>query len=385
MDSSTVEVAHEPETPSPRLSPSIHPEVTSRALLQAFAPSEMRPVECVAHRTEDRVKGTFMTSQGLTHRCTTTAALLLVAAFSGQAYAERKYSEWSQAVNLGCTVNSAAQDLGAAMTKNGLSLYFGSARGGEGSQGGLDLYVAQRPSRDAQWGPPRNLGPIVNSAVTDNIPSLSRDGHWLFFNSNRPGVLGDVDIWAAFRNHVHDDFAWGAPFNLGTGVNSAVFDAGPGFFENDDGRAPLLFFGRGASQPTAETTTDIFVSELQADGTFGPARLVPELSTPAPQGEQRPSIRSDGLEIFFNSNRVGSTPDAQGAPSRDIWVAARKSVDAPWDPPVRLGPAVNTGFADLQPQISSDGETLLFSSDRPGGCGASDIYMSTRTKLKGKE
>jgi len=207
----------------------------------------------------------------------------------------------------------------------------------------------------------------------------------MFFNSNRPGGSGDIDLWAAFRDHVHDDFGWGAPFNLGPGVNSAVFEGGAGFFENDDGGAPLLFFGHGTSQATSETTTDIFVSELRADGTFGPPRLVPELSTPAPQGEQRPSIRFDGLEIFFNSNRVGSTPDALGAPSRDIWVATRNSVDAPWDAPVRLGPAVNTGFADIQPQISADGETLFFSSDRPGGCGASDLYMSTRTKLKGKD
>jgi WD40-like Beta Propeller Repeat len=303
--------------------------------------------------------------------------------FSTEAFAERKYSEWGPAVNLGCTVNSAAQDLGPAISKDGLSLYFGSARAAPDAQGGADLYVAQRPSPDAPWGLPRNLGTVVNSALTDNVPSLSRDGHLLFFNSNRPGGFGDVDLWAAFRNHVHDDFAWQAPFNLGQGVNSAGFDAGAGYFENDDGGAPLLFFGRGTSQATQETTTDFFVSELQADNTFGQARLIPELSSPT--GDQRPIIRFDGLEIFFTSNRPGSTPDALGTPTRDIWVATRKSVHDHWSTPVPLGPAINTGFVDLQAYLSADGETLFFSSDRPGGCGGSDLYMSIRTKLRGKD
>jgi len=325
------------------------------------------------------MKPTLLATQGLV----LSGVLLATSLLSGPTYAERKYSDWGPAVNLGCTVNSAAQDLGPAISKDGLSLYFGSARAAPDAQGGLDLYVSQRPSPDAPWGPPRNLGPVVNTPLTDNIPSLSRDGHWLFFNSNRAGGVGDVDLWAAYRDHVHDDFAWGAPVNLGPGVNSTGFDAGAGYFENEGGGAPLLFFGRGASQATQETTTDIFVSELQADGTFGPAVRVPELSSS--QGDQRPIIRFDGLEIFFTSNRPGSTLDASGNPTRDIWVATRNSLNEPWGTPEKLGPTVNTGFAEVQAYLSADGETLFFSSDRPGGCGGGDLYMSTRTRRTGKD
>jgi WD40 repeat protein len=344
----------------------------------------MSPTAHSANSKEEWMKPTLLATQRLADRRAITGALLLTAALlSSHAYAERKYSDWSPAVNLGCTVNSAAQDLGPAISKDGLSLYFGSARAAPGAQGGSDLYVSQRPSHDAPWGLPQNLGPVVNTAVTDNIPSLSRDGHLLFFNSNRGGGFGDVDLWVSFREDVHDDFAWGAPVNVGPGVNSAGFDAGAGYFENDEGGAPLLFFGRGASQATQETTTDIFVSERQPDGSFGPARMAPELS--GPTGDQRPIIRFDGLEIFFTSNRPGSTPDALGNPTRDIWVAHRNSVNEPWGIPENLGPTVNTGFTEVQAYISADGRTLFFSSDRPGGCGAADLYMSTRTKLTGKD
>src|SRR5207245_7051640 len=107
------------------------------------------------------------------------------------------------------------------------------------------------------------------------------------------------------------------------------------YFENEEGSAPLLFFGRGVSLATLGTTGDIWVAELLPDGTFGNARLVPELSSP--QGDQRPSIRFDGLEIFFFSNWPGSTLDANNNPTTEIWVATRNTGSDTWESPVSLG------------------------------------------------
>lgn len=303
-------------------------------------------------------------------------ASLLTGVLSTQVFAERKYSDWGPATSLGTgsdcgLINTAASETGPAISKDGLSLYFGSTR--QGGAANTDLYVARRTSRDAAWGAPVNLGPVVNSAVIDNIPSLSRDGHWLFFNSNRAeGSQGGVDIWVSYRAHVHDDFAWEEPKNLGPGVNTALFDAGASYFENEDGSAPQLYFNRGLAN---QTNNDIMMSELQPDGTFGPATLVAGINSP--QSDQRPSIRFDGLELFFFSNRDGNN---------DIWVTRRNSINDAWSAPVKLGPQINTTFDEAHPHISPDGLTLLFSSTRPGGCGPGfDLYMSTRTKLKGKD
>jgi Tol biopolymer transport system component len=52
----------------------------------------------------------------------------------------------------------------------------------------------------------------------------------------------------------------------------------------------------------------------------------------------------------------------------------------PWSPPVNLGDVVNSTSNDTVPVLSSDDETMFFASDRPGGFGLSDIYMTTRTK-----
>jgi hypothetical protein len=113
-----------------------------------------------------------------------------------------------------------------------------------------------------------NLGTVINTASIENIPVLSRDQPWLYYNSDRAGSVGKIDLWASYRPDIRDDFGWQAPINLGTGVNTTGFDAGATLLEK--GGETTLYFGRGATQ----TTTDIFVSELQPDGTFATAVLV---------------------------------------------------------------------------------------------------------------
>jgi hypothetical protein len=288
-------------------------------------------------------------------------------------------------------VNSQYNDLGPGVSRDGLSLYFASDRPApDGTpaayHGDQDIYVAQRSSTDADWGVP-HIVTAVSSPSRENAISFSRDGHWMFFNSNRPGSLGEVDIWASYRQHVHDDFDWQTPFDLGAGVNSGLtatgkpsrFNAGASYFENEDGAAPLLFFGRGVSFATMGTTTDIFVAELQTDGTFGNAHPVASLNSDT--GDQRPSIRYDGLEIIFYSNRLPTHG------RQDFWVATRNDTHSDWNQPVNLGDVVNSTSAEFNPYLSGDGQTLYFTSDRPSDCAAAstpfNIYATSRSRHAG--
>jgi hypothetical protein len=294
-------------------------------------------------------------------------SLVLVSAFTASPGAQ-KYSDWSEPINLGPNVNSTSMDRGPAISKDGLSLYFASNRPGGFGDGTEDIYVSQRETRDSEWGPAVNLGPIVNTAANEQVPALSRDGHLLFFTSNRmPGGFGLPDIWVSRREHTHDDFAWQPAENLGPGVNSPGQEEGPSYFENDETGGPQLYFSGGMSRPGGP---GIFVSEQAADGSFGPAVLVLAFSS------QRPSIRHDGLEIFLTSGRPGSI-------FPDLWVATRETVFDAWSAPMNLGSPLNTELVDVQAYISSDRETLFFASNRPGG-GPTDLFMSTRTKLSGK-
>lgn len=85
-----------------------------------------------------------------------------------------------------------------------------------------------------------------------------------------------------------------------------------------------------------------------------------------------PSISADGQSLYFHAVR----PDGFG--SLDIWVTHRLAPDLPWEPPVNLGAVLNTVFNEITPHVSADGHYLFFASNRPGGGGRQDIWVSTR-------
>ena len=290
--------------------------------------------------------------------------------FHRDGVAAPKFGAWSSPVNLGPVINSEFGEFAAHTSKDGLSLYFASTRPQSyGSFGGEDLWVSQRISTDAPWGLPMNLGQVINTTSNDRSPALSRDGHYLFFASDRPGGLGGLDLWVSWRSHTHDNFGWETPVNLGPSVNSAATDAGPGFFANDEGGLPQLYLA--SNRAGGLGGLDIYLSSL-IDGVFQPPALVQALSTA--QVDLTPGIRHDGLEIVLASNRPG------GAGGQDLWAAVRSTVDDSWSPPASLGATVNSAANENFPSLSADRSNLYFNSDRPGGLGGSDLYVSTREK-----
>jgi hypothetical protein len=272
-------------------------------------------------------------------------------------------AEWSPPQNLGADVNSPFEDLAPHLSSDGLALYFASNR--PGSLGGEDLWVSRRATRHDPWGAAASLGPAINTAANERSPALSLNRRLLFFATDRAGGSGGFDIWVSWRADPDDDLGWQPPVNLGTGINGPATDAGPSFFER--GIFPLLFMA--SSRPGGPGGLDLYVGSVPG-GWAGPATLVAELSSPQP--DLTPAVRRDGLEIVFATGRPGTL----GA--FDLWQARRRSIFAPWSTPVTLGPQINTEFVEVFPSLSFDARTLIFQSNRPGGLGGSDLYVSTR-------
>jgi hypothetical protein len=300
-------------------------------------------------------------------------AALAAAVFLPALVAAQQYSAWSPALNLGSPVNSPAAEGCAFVAKSELTLFVVSTRGD--GFGGQDIYVAQRDSLYDSWGPLQNAGPAINGPGNELCPTLTIDGHRLFFVSDRPGGAGKQDLYQARRQNKRDDFGWQTAVNLGDAVNSPENDFTPSLYEDPGTGASILYFS--SDRAGGAGSVDIYSSTLTGDGWFEPAFPVQELNTPLI--DERPNVRRDGLEIFFDSNRPGS------AGSTDLWVATRVTTADPWSAPVNLGPAINTASAETRPSLSFDGFTLYFGSNRPGGAGSSDIYVSTRTKVHGSE
>jgi hypothetical protein len=312
-----------------------------------------------------------MTARGawrsLCGRRVLAVAAALVAVPVAIAAAAPSYGDWSAPVLLGPPISTAAGEGGPALSDDGLTLYFHSTR--PGGLGAEDIYASRRPSLDAPWGTPVNLGPTINTASADNVAALSPDGHWLFFASNRPGGFGGTDIYGSWRPDPDDDLGWQAPANLGPNVNTPLAESGPSYYLNEGGR-PQLFYS--SSRPGGFGSGDLYVSDLQDDASWGPAIRIPELSSVF--NESRPSVRRDGLEVFFH-RAVAVTAGAQ----TDLWSSTRSALDAPWSPPVDLGPVVNTSVLEGTPYVSADGRSLFFVSPRSSGiAGSGDLYMTTR-------
>jgi len=163
------------------------------------------------------------------------------------------------------------------------------------------------------WSAAVSLGPVVNSTSYDACPTISKNGLSLYFRSNRPGGQGSFDIWVSQRDSLEDP--WEAPVNLGATING-------------------------------------------------------------PYGEFCSTFSVDGHWMIFVSNRP------VGSGSQDLWISHRKDNrdDFAWETPQNLGPIVNSSAQENGPCFVDDeatGQTLLyFSSNRPGGLGGLDIYVS---------
>jgi hypothetical protein len=279
--------------------------------------------------------------------------ILGVLAGGGSAWADFTFGE---PLNLGATVNSSSGDSSPTILAAGLSLIFRSDR--PGGWGKDDIWMTVRQTVDDPWESPVNLGGLINSTGEDLSPDISADGLTLYFSRTMTGG----DLWKSTRVTPQDD--WSAPVNLGPLVNSPDRDDTP----NISADGLTLYFSSERSGGYGDV--DIYMTtRATTNDDWGQAEnLGPVLN--GPDSDRSPRISADGLCLFFMSNRTG------GFGNFDIWVTTRPTSTVDWRPPVNLGPSINRSGRDGTPYISADGRTLIFSSNRPGGFGAADLWQA---------
>lgn len=160
------------------------------------------------------------------------------------------------------------------------------------------------------------------------------------------------------------DWTWSEPENLGPLVNTRYEESEPCL--SNDGLTLLFHSNRPGGQGGLDlwmTVRKTVNSDWQQAKSLGPT-----INTPI--DEMSPYLSDDGLTLYFSS-------DLQGA-SQYIWSSTRKSVEAAWSIPTRLSDRINSRHSDIEPAISADGRTMLFTSMRQPRAGVYDLWMSRR-------
>lgn len=320
--------------------------------------------------------------------------------FCGTAAAQ-EFGPWSAPVSLGSTINSKCNDQHPALSKDGLTLVFASDRPlipSDPCVPALHLWVSQRDTLDSPWQAPQPLSMLnapLNSIYLDYAADFSTDGHWLFFHSSRPDGScnggGRLELMAAHRQNKRDDFDWDPPLNLGCVLNTTGADnAGPTFWEDDTTGTLYLYFTRNNTPANPNgfniylTTCALDLSSCIRQQLWSPGVYIPELNVPGYRNTRTAIRRRDGIEMLITSNRPGSVGGL------DLWVSTRPSALDLWSiatdvnaDNVNKGGAavVNTTANDGAPALSWDAQTVIFYSNRSGGLGGNDLYISTRQKL----
>ena len=243
------------------------------------------------------------------------------------------------------------------------------------------VLLATRANPEQPFGKAVNLGPSFNTPGGEYCPFLTADGQTLFFvavphpdgKRSRPGAQGGRDIYQA-------------PITIPTTTLpngweiSAPVNLGPAVNSRTGEHGPSL---------SADGLTLVFTSHYRdgesrgiylwactrsgPDQPWGKAvKLGPAVNSD--RGEYDSCLAADGQSLLFSSKRPG------GEGGMDLWACSRTGVDQPWGKAVNLGPVVNSPDVENAPFLSADGRVLLFHSNRPGGHGGFDLWMARRDR-----
>lgn len=151
------------------------------------------------------------------------------------------------------------------------------------------------------------------------------------------------------------------------GPNVNIVQSSDPFYFVDPATGQATLYFAALNRPGGAGDFDLWKSDVGPDGQFLPAVAVAELNTPF--RETHPTIHQNGLILVFSSDRPG------GLGGIDLWVSTRPSTADAWGAPCNLGPGVNSASDDRSPFFSHLGNSLYFSSNRSGGFGGDDLYL----------
>jgi outer membrane protein OmpA-like peptidoglycan-associated protein len=273
--------------------------------------------------------------------------------------------------NLGAIINTPFAEYGPAVSASEEEMIFTSRR--EGSVGGdldeegeyfEDIYITRKQGEE--WGKPKPISDKINTFAHDASIGLSPDGNLLFiYKSDNSG-----DIYYC---ELKKDSTWSEPEQMGDNINTKKY------YENAAAISPdgkHLFFS--STRPGGYGNLDIFISELQPGGNWGPPVNLGN-TVNSEYDEEGPVLDLDGKTLYFSSE------GHKGMGGFDIFRSVYDTATKNWSQPQNMGYPINSADDDIYFSLSGDGRHGYYASVKDGGFGDKDIYKITMPPRKDYE
>lgn len=212
---------------------------------------------------------------------------------------------------------------------------------------------------------PINLGSNVNGPYDEHSPSLRGDDKVLFFTKNeapKPGAPRNMWLENIYSSERQSDGSWGPARKLSNEVNSRWREGAATV--SPDGNY-LIF--TSCQREGGYGSCDLYIAVKRGNRWVGARNLGPQVNTK--HWESQPGFAADGRTLYFSSNRPG------GKGGKDIFVT-QIGDDGNWSKPKSI--SLNTPYDEVSPYPHPDGETFYFSSDGYPGLGKKDLFVVER-------
>ncbi|MFN6946404.1 MAG: OmpA family protein [Cytophagaceae bacterium] len=212
-----------------------------------------------------------------------------------------------------------------------------------------------------------NLGDVINSEYPEYAPVISANEQVLIFTSRRPSSTGG--LIDVDGGYFEDIYVSYRENGVWTKPENI-----PGDVNTPGNDACIAFSADGQELFVYKSDTvntsggNIYLSGFKNNAWSLPEKLNSNVNSKG--WEPSVSMSVDEKLLFFTSDRPG------GYGGTDLYVSLRQA-DGSWGPAKNLGPNVNTPFDEDAPFIHADGKTLYFSSKGHSSMGGFDIFTST--------
>jgi OOP family OmpA-OmpF porin len=218
-----------------------------------------------------------------------------------------------------------------------------------------------------------NVGPGINSNLPELRPTISADGNLLFFicenhpyNTKYNSIRNSQDIWYAERDTATGK--WREAMHMEYPLNTYHYNAV--YWISPDNNRILI---RNAFIDGDYAGNGVSMSYRKKNGTWSKPEMLRIRNY-----EKYDRGRQNGASMAHDGQTLLLYMAGPGSYDNDIYVCFLQA-DGTWSEPKSLGKKINgSKYNDMTPYIAADGETLYFSSNRPGGLGDNDIWMAKR-------